>query len=89
MIFGNLQLGSPDVFVELAKKVTSSPLPPNLLTSIRAVANLFKNSMYHDWLQKKRAEVSDEIFLRIMYFVSRDGVRDSLQWVQFHEDRKD
>ncbi|XP_071930791.1 uncharacterized protein [Coffea arabica] len=48
-----------DVFVELAKKVTSSPLPPNLLTSIRAVANLFKNSMYHDWLQKKRAEILD------------------------------
>ncbi|KAK9077301.1 hypothetical protein SSX86_005638 [Deinandra increscens subsp. villosa] len=48
-----------DTFMELIRKVTSSPLPPNLLTSIRAVVNLFKNSGYHLWLQKHRVEVFD------------------------------
>ncbi|XP_076950188.1 uncharacterized protein LOC143623090 [Bidens hawaiensis] len=48
-----------DTFMELIRKVTSSPLPPNLLTSIRAVVNLFKNSGYHPWLQKHRVEIFD------------------------------
>lgn len=48
-----------DTFMELIRKVTSSPLPPNLLTSIRAVVNLFKNSGYHFWLQKHRVEIFD------------------------------
>ncbi|KAI3755551.1 hypothetical protein L1987_55354 [Smallanthus sonchifolius] len=48
-----------DTFMELIKKVTSSPLPPNVLTSIRAVVNLFKNSGYHLWLQKHRVEIFD------------------------------
>nr|GFB83849.1 phospholipase A2-activating protein [Tanacetum cinerariifolium] len=48
-----------DIFMELIKKVTSSPLAPNLLTSLRAVVNLFKNSGYHLWLQKHRVEIFD------------------------------
>ncbi|KAJ0607997.1 putative transcription factor WD40-like family [Helianthus annuus] len=48
-----------DTFMELIKKVTSSPLPPNLLTSIRVVVNLFKNSGFHLWLQKHRVEIFD------------------------------
>ncbi|KAL3515208.1 hypothetical protein ACH5RR_022110 [Cinchona calisaya] len=48
-----------DVLVELTKVTRSSPLPPNLLTSIRFVTNLFKSSIFHDWLQKRRAEILD------------------------------
>lgn len=44
--------------MDLIKKVTNNPLPPNLLTSIRAVVNLFKNSSFHLWLQNHRVEVS-------------------------------
>ncbi|KAJ7978396.1 Phospholipase A-2-activating protein [Quillaja saponaria] len=35
------------------------PLPANLLTSVRAVANLFKNSCYYNWLLKHRSEILD------------------------------
>ncbi|XP_052733762.1 uncharacterized protein LOC108347292 isoform X1 [Vigna angularis] len=36
-----------DIIVEVIKKVTVSPtIPANLLTSIRAVTNLFRNSCY-------------------------------------------
>jgi len=46
--------------MELIKKVTTSPpLPANLLTSVRALTNFFKNESYHDWLLKHRGEVSD------------------------------
>ncbi|XP_059314154.1 uncharacterized protein LOC132064980 [Lycium ferocissimum] len=49
-----------DVLMELIKKVTtSSPLPANLLTSVRALTNSFKNGSYHGWLLKHRAEVLD------------------------------
>ncbi|CAI9104464.1 OLC1v1003135C2 [Oldenlandia corymbosa var. corymbosa] len=49
-----------DVVMELIKKVTrSSPLPPNLLTSIRVVTNLFRNSIFHDWLLKHYSEIID------------------------------
>lgn len=48
-----------DIFMELIQKVTSSPLPANLLTSIRAVTNLFKNSCFYTWLQKHRGEILD------------------------------
>jgi len=49
----------PDILVEVIKKVTVSPtIPANLLTSIRAVTNLFRNSCYYNWLQKHRSEVS-------------------------------
>ncbi|PHT42102.1 hypothetical protein CQW23_20956 [Capsicum baccatum] len=49
-----------DVLMELIKKVTiSPPLPANLLTSVRALTNLFKNGSYHDWLLKHRGEVLD------------------------------
>lgn len=48
-----------DIFMDLIKKVTSNPLPANLLTSIRAVVNLFKNSGFHFWLQKHRVEIFD------------------------------
>nr|XP_023901791.1 uncharacterized protein LOC112013633 [Quercus suber] len=40
------------------KKVTTNPaIPANLLTSNRAVTNLFKNSCFYNWLQKHRSEV--------------------------------
>lgn len=48
-----------DIFMDLIKKVTNNPLPPNLLTSIRAVVNLFKNSTFHLWLQNHRVEIFD------------------------------
>ncbi|CAH1444875.1 unnamed protein product [Lactuca virosa] len=48
-----------DIFLDLIKKVTNNPLPPNLLTSIRAVVNLFKNSSFHLWLQNHRVEIFD------------------------------
>ncbi|XP_071729987.1 uncharacterized protein [Rutidosis leptorrhynchoides] len=48
-----------DILIELIQKVTSSPLPPNLLTSIRVLVNLFKNSDYHLWLRNRRVEIFD------------------------------
>ncbi|CAI9769098.1 unnamed protein product [Fraxinus pennsylvanica] len=49
-----------DAIMELIKKVTASPpLPPNLLTSLRAVTNLFKSSFFHEWLQLHRMEILD------------------------------
>ncbi|XP_031099540.1 phospholipase A-2-activating protein-like [Ipomoea triloba] len=49
-----------DTLIELMKKVTvNPPLPANLLTSIRAVTNLFKNSLFYDWLIKNRGEILD------------------------------
>ncbi|XP_058190439.1 uncharacterized protein LOC131307774 [Rhododendron vialii] len=49
-----------DVLIEMINNVTSSPpLPANLLTSIRAVTNVFKNSCYYPWLQKHRSEILD------------------------------
>ncbi|WVZ04183.1 hypothetical protein V8G54_024989 [Vigna mungo] len=50
----------PDIIVEVIKKVTVSPtISANLLTSIRAVTNLFRNSCYYNWLQKHRSEILD------------------------------
>ncbi|KAL5562590.1 hypothetical protein UlMin_032337 [Ulmus minor] len=49
-----------DILIEMVKKVTENPsLPANLLTSIRLVTNLFKNSSYYNWLQRHRVEVLD------------------------------
>ncbi|KAM7479274.1 hypothetical protein LguiA_027487 [Lonicera macranthoides] len=48
-----------DTLMELIQKATKSPLPANLLTSIRAVTNLFKNSCYYPWLLKHRGEILD------------------------------
>ncbi|PIN02311.1 hypothetical protein CDL12_25172 [Handroanthus impetiginosus] len=49
-----------DIVIELIKKVTASPpLPANLLTSLRAVTNLFKSSIYNEWLLIHRAEILD------------------------------
>ncbi|CAL5329142.1 unnamed protein product [Camellia sinensis] len=46
-----------DVLMEMVKNVTTSPaLPANLLTSTRAVTNLFKTSCYYQWLLKHRSE---------------------------------
>uniref|UniRef100_A0A7N2MZL3 Phospholipase A-2-activating protein n=1 Tax=Quercus lobata TaxID=97700 RepID=A0A7N2MZL3_QUELO len=48
------------VLSEIIKKVTTNPaIPANLLTSIRAVTNLFKNSCFYNWLQKHRSEILD------------------------------
>ncbi|XP_057788250.1 uncharacterized protein LOC131005346 [Salvia miltiorrhiza] len=49
-----------DIVIEVIKKVTASPpLPANLLTCLRAVTNLFKNTDYYEWLLNHRAEVLD------------------------------
>ncbi|XP_020216388.1 phospholipase A-2-activating protein [Cajanus cajan] len=49
-----------DILMEVIKKVTVNPtIPANLLTSIRAVTNLFRNSCYSNWLQKHRSEILD------------------------------
>ncbi|KAJ0011320.1 hypothetical protein Pint_34570 [Pistacia integerrima] len=49
-----------DVLIEMINKVAATPaLPANLLTSIRAVTNLFRNSSYYNWLQKHRSEILD------------------------------
>lgn len=49
-----------DLLMDVIKRVTTDPaLPPNLLTSARAISNLFKNSHYHSWLQKHRSEILD------------------------------
>ncbi|KAJ4844454.1 hypothetical protein Tsubulata_028947 [Turnera subulata] len=49
-----------DFLMELVKRASANPpLAPNLLTSIRLVTNLFRNSCYHDWLQKHRSEILD------------------------------
>ncbi|KAJ6906076.1 phospholipase A-2-activating protein-like [Populus alba x Populus x berolinensis] len=49
-----------DILMEMIKRVaTNPPLPPNLLTGIRAVTNLFKNLPYHTWLQKHQSEILD------------------------------
>ncbi|CAL0329220.1 unnamed protein product [Lupinus luteus] len=49
-----------DILLELIKKVTVHPsIPANLLTSIRTITNLFKNSCYFNWLQKHCSEILD------------------------------
>ncbi|WOH04652.1 hypothetical protein DCAR_0624063 [Daucus carota subsp. sativus] len=48
-----------DTLLDTLRKVTTNPLPANLLTSIRAVTNLFRNSCYYPWLQKHRGEILD------------------------------
>ncbi|OAY25488.1 phospholipase A-2-activating protein [Manihot esculenta] len=49
-----------DILMEVIKRVTiNSPLPPNILTSMRAVTNLFKNSCYYNWLLRHRSEILD------------------------------
>ncbi|KAL8555981.1 hypothetical protein ACS0TY_003699 [Phlomoides rotata] len=49
-----------DIVIELIKKVTASPpLPANLLTSLRAVTNLFKNASFIEWLIIHRGEILD------------------------------
>ncbi|XP_058069145.1 uncharacterized protein LOC131218555 [Magnolia sinica] len=51
-----------DILMETLKKSTLSPaLPANLLTSVRVVTNLFKNSCFHQWLQLHRSEVLDSL----------------------------
>ncbi|XP_019413607.1 PREDICTED: phospholipase A-2-activating protein-like isoform X2 [Lupinus angustifolius] len=49
-----------DILMEVIKKVTVHPaIPANLLTSIRTITNLFKNSCYFNWLQKHCSEILD------------------------------
>ncbi|GMJ06806.1 hypothetical protein like AT3G18860 [Hibiscus trionum] len=49
-----------DVVMEMITKVTTEPVvAANLLTSIRAVTNFFKNSSYYGWLQKHRSDILD------------------------------
>lgn len=49
-----------DALLKIIKKATSSPvIPANLLTSLRAVTNLFKNPSFHQWLHHHRSEILD------------------------------
>ncbi|KAF3435623.1 hypothetical protein FNV43_RR22714 [Rhamnella rubrinervis] len=49
-----------DILMEIIKKVVeNSSVPANLLTSIRVVVNLFKNSCFYNWLQRHHSEVLD------------------------------
>ncbi|GMH13428.1 hypothetical protein Nepgr_015269 [Nepenthes gracilis] len=49
-----------DALMAMIKRVTASPtIPANILTSLRAITNLFKNSCFHKWLQDHRTEILD------------------------------
>ncbi|KAA0031249.1 phospholipase A-2-activating protein [Cucumis melo var. makuwa] len=53
-------IDSDGILLELIQKVTMAPvIAANILTSIRLIANLFKNSGYYNWLQKHRSEILD------------------------------
>ena len=53
-----MMLVCPDALMEMVKKVTMNPvIPANILTSIRALNNLFKNIIFHQWLQYNRSKV--------------------------------
>ncbi|CAM8997567.1 unnamed protein product [Rhodiola kirilowii] len=46
--------------MHLIKRATSPPASPaNLLTTIRALVNLFKDSNFHNWLLEHRSEIID------------------------------
>ncbi|XP_057527611.1 uncharacterized protein LOC130806507 [Amaranthus tricolor] len=52
--------GGNDALMEMVKKVTMNPvIPANILTSIRALNNLFKNIIFHQWLQYNRSKILD------------------------------
>ncbi|KAG7533398.1 PUL domain [Arabidopsis thaliana x Arabidopsis arenosa] len=49
-----------DLLLDLIKKVTEdSALPANLLTTVRVMVNLFKNSSFHYWLQTHHSQILD------------------------------
>ncbi|XP_062021798.1 uncharacterized protein LOC133738300 [Rosa rugosa] len=49
-----------DLLWEMIKNVAiNHSVPANLLTSVRVVTNLFKNSSFHNWLQLHRSEILD------------------------------
>lgn len=49
-----------DILMEMIQKATTSPaLQANILTSIRVVVNLFRNSSFHNWLQSHCSEILD------------------------------
>ncbi|KAK9108785.1 hypothetical protein Sjap_016845 [Stephania japonica] len=49
-----------DSLMEMILRVTTAPvLNPNLLTSIRAVTNLFKHPCFCQWLQRSRSQILD------------------------------
>lgn len=53
-----------DLLLDVIKKVTEdSALPANLLTTVRVLVNLFKNSSFHYWLQTNHSQVSTISFL--------------------------
>ncbi|KAL6209650.1 hypothetical protein ACLB2K_020590 [Fragaria x ananassa] len=49
-----------DLLWEMIKNAAMNhSVPANLLTSVRVVTNLFKNSSFHNWLQLHRSEILD------------------------------
>ncbi|KAM7252359.1 hypothetical protein ACFE04_024242 [Oxalis oulophora] len=60
LLLKHAQSDGKDSLIEMIQKVTAGPvLPANLLTSVRTLTNLFKNSFYHNWLQGHRSEILD------------------------------
>ncbi|KAL2927495.1 Phospholipase A-2-activating protein [Bienertia sinuspersici] len=52
--------GGNDALTEIIKKVTTKPvIPGNILTGLRALTNLFKNTCFHQWLQCHCSEILD------------------------------
>ncbi|GAB4853932.1 hypothetical protein Ancab_018141 [Ancistrocladus abbreviatus] len=49
-----------DALTVMIKKATASPaVPANILTSVRLMVNLFKDSCFHQWLQSHCSEILD------------------------------
>ncbi|XP_020250062.1 phospholipase A-2-activating protein [Asparagus officinalis] len=54
--------GGKDILMEILKKATTAPMQAaNLLTVIRAIANLFKHPHFAQWLQRNCSEILDAI----------------------------
>lgn len=66
-----------DLLLDLIKKVTEdSALPANLLTTVRVLVNLFKNSSFQYWLQTHYSQVSTNSF--IWFYIVIISNRDDL-----------
>lgn len=71
-----------DILMEVIKKVTVNPtIPANLLTSIRAVTNLFRNLCYYNWLQKHRSEVS----ISLLQFFNLEFLKDLKNFLELED----
>ncbi|KAK1301231.1 hypothetical protein QJS10_CPB13g00110 [Acorus calamus] len=60
LLHKNMKNGN-DILTEILKKVTAQTLAANLLTTTRAITNLFKHSNFHSWLQLHAGEILDAL----------------------------